>query len=212
MPTRWLLALSGGVVVHDQRDWRTDLSDSAFEFDRVVWPRIKSFCGGGDMMPVESVTADGVIRQLDVLAGIDVLQIHGEHGIRGIASRVQWNDSRPGFPYRTFTIRKTRSSGASTEYKKRAKALNDAGGWFCPHLTCQAYCTLPKREGELVAVAVAETRHVIDAISSGDRQVNETSNADFWVVSWDDMRRLGFKVLEWPKPSIAPNENEINWG
>lgn len=199
-------------------EWQRDLGDSAFEFQRVVWPRIQGWCGGGELMPVEAVAAEGFTKQLDVLAGIDAWQIHTENGIRGIASRVQWDDARPDFPYCTFTIRKLRFNGSDTEYKKRVRALNDAGGWLYPYLTSHAYVRMPRRSGALAAVAIAKTRDIVEMIGIGNCETNQTSNASFWVVSWDAMRRCGFDVKVWPREPEqqrlveAPSEHKINWG
>lgn len=154
-------------------------------------------------MPVEAVNAEGFTKQLDTLAGIDAWQIHGKQGIRGIASRVQWDDSRSGFPYRTFTIRKRRFNGSDTEFAKRTLAINAAGGWLYPYLTCHAYLSQPKREGELIAVALARTDDIVKMISSGGCREQSTTNASFWVVDWDQMRRLGFKVSIYTKPPDA---------
>ena len=94
-----------------------DLNDSAFEFHRVVWPAIRDLCGGGELIPVESVTETGFARQLDVAAGIDAWQLHTSEGLRGLASRVQWVS---GSAWNTFTIRRQRDSGTATEYDTSA--------------------------------------------------------------------------------------------
>src|SRR5690606_6164676 len=82
-----------------------DLSRSAAAFRDIVWPEIKQWCRGGEIIPVESVTESGFASALDQLAGIDAWQAVEDIGMRGIASRVQWVAK----PYRSFTIRETRT-------------------------------------------------------------------------------------------------------
>jgi len=205
------------------RNVQHDLSDSAFEFQRLVWPAIQSFCGGGDIVPVEAIEAEGFAKQLDVMSGIDVWQIHRDRGMRGIASRVQWDDGRPQFPYRTFTVRKRRFNGSDTEYAKRVRSLNVRGGWLYPHLTCQAYIGLPRRSGALLAAAVVKTQDLIEMIGDGRCHVKPTSNADFWVVDWNDFlssARFRRSIKIWRNSELAvqaaprataPHESEIHW-
>lgn len=175
-------------------DWRTDLKDSAFEFQRVVWPVVRVACGGGELVPVESVTETGFAKQLDTQAGIDAWQIKSSSGLRGIASRIQWDDGRPSFPYCTFTIRKQRSSGAETEYEKRLRAIRERQGWLFPYFTVQAYLTQPKRFGDLLSVCVAKTEDVIDMIARDLCVTNRTDNALFWIVPWVAMRNEGYDI------------------
>jgi len=142
-------------------DVARDLGDSASEFLRAVWPKIKPWMGGGELYPVEAVTHDGFDKHLDTLSGIDAWQIKHNHGIRGIASRVQWID--PNNPkhkrFDTFSIRTKRPNGAETELAKRMRVIRDPdGGWLLPEFTVQAYMSEPKREGDLLSVAVVRTR------------------------------------------------------
>lgn len=121
-----------------------DLSASAADFLRVVWPAIRSKCGGGELEPVESVTAEGFAKTLDVMSGIDAWQVVDGLGIRGIASRVQWGDT----DWATFTVRKTRTSGARTEWDKieQAARLAERGFIRC-HLVVQAYVAGRRGDG-----------------------------------------------------------------
>lgn len=132
-------------------------------------------------------------------SGIDAWQIKTGAGIRGIASRVQWDDRRSGFPYCTFTIRRKRFSGAETEYDKRLRAIRENKGWLNPYLTVQAYCEQPKRSGNLVAVAVAKTEDVIAMIANLHCDSRSTGNASFWIVNWEDMRAAGYQCWVWRK-------------
>lgn len=189
-------------------DVKRDLSASAFDFVRVVWPQMRVFCGGGELMPVESVTAGQFAQALDVRAGIDAWQIHTSHGIRGIASRVQWGDRDWG----TFTVRYSRSSGATTEYEKRRAAIASGAGWLFPYLTIQAYVEKPAREGALLSAAVCRTADLIRYIEEThdpDLPVNERNEHGawlrpnhvdgnlFWVCEWNVMAEYGYHIKKW---------------
>lgn len=173
-------------------DWKSDLSDSAFEFNRLVWPMCRVACGGGELVPVESVSEVGFAKQLDMHAGVDAWQISTSQGMRAIASRIQWGQS-----WSTFTIRKRRFSGAETEYDKRLRAIRERKGWLWPYLTIQAYVSLPRRTGGLLSCAVARTEDVIDMIVEGEAWTRRTTNAEFWAVSWQEMKDCGKLVWDW---------------
>jgi hypothetical protein len=193
-----------------------DLSDSAFEFQRAVWPVIQCKCGGGELIPVEAVANTDFGRDLDVLAGIDAWQIKRGTGMRGIASRVQWDDAREQYPYCTFTVRKTRfsngnprlSRSADIEFEKRWRASRGESGWLFPHLTVQAFFSQPRRAGDLLTCGLAKTMDVVDMIVRGRCTERCTSNASFWVVPWVEMRNDGYPIWTWPRcAAVTPPVN-----
>jgi hypothetical protein len=149
------------------------------------------------LIPVESVTDSAFAKCFDQHAGIDAWQLKTDRGLRGIASRVQWDDQRRDFPYCTFTVRHARDSGAETEYTKRLRALREKGGWLFPYLAVQAFFTQPKRAGEILTCAVAKTEDVIDMIARDLCRLRRTSNASFWAVPWDEMRNQGYAIWAW---------------
>lgn len=130
---------------------RTDLNDSSRAFLAVVWPKIKTACGDGDIRPVEVLDDIEIAKQLDTLAGIDVWQTKEGIGVRGIASRVQFGDKA----WNTFTIRLARQSGIATEYEKRLDAIK-TGRFIYPYLTVQAYVTA-RDNPALLSCAVCKT-------------------------------------------------------
>lgn len=140
----------------------------------LVWPVVRDKCGGGVIIPVETVSDSGFAAQLDMLAGIDAWQqlVDGVAGdvLRGIATRVQFERCFP-----TFTVRRSLSSGRPTEYDKRRAAMNGRG-YLYPHLTVQAYVS----GGSLVLVGVAETSSVIDACSEDRVRTNRADNNTFY--------------------------------
>ncbi|WP_185814162.1 hypothetical protein [Xanthomonas sp. SS] len=138
------------------------LSDSARDFQDIVWPRISvaPLINGGVIRPVEAVAENNFKDELDLLAGIDAWHIqYTPTAIRGIASRVQW-----GGCYESFTIRTRLPSGNETEFQKRLRALHNVDdGHLFPHLTVQAY--LDRRQGALIAAAAVRTKELIETAS-----------------------------------------------
>lgn len=138
----------------------TNLSQSASDFQAIVWPVIFHFpvIGGGELKPVEAVSIESFKDDLDLLAGIDAWQIVRQTPmVRGLASRVQW-----GSNHQTFSIRYSLPSGQPTEFHKRQQAIqNKDQGHLFPHLTVQAY--LERQGGCLRSAAVITTEALIGA-------------------------------------------------
>jgi len=179
-------------------DFKSDLSDSAADFLRVVWPAIQSMVGGGKIIPIESITNDAMTDMLDKYSGIDAWHLSDEKQVRGVASRVQWR-----YPWDTFTVRYSRDSGAKTEYEKRKADISSGAGWLYPHLTVQAFIAGAKGEkGDLMSVAVIKTKDLIDACSSvlnGGLDpkycgIRRTGNASFIWTSWDWLKQQGYPI------------------
>lgn len=171
------------------------MSSSSDDFVRLVWPLICDHVGGGTIEPVEGVTATSTARQLDMRAGIDVWQ-YLDRGMRGIASRVQWAGRRPhrDWPFRTFTIRKSVPSGASTEYDKRLRAITEPDdGLLYPHLTVQAYI----RQGHVDAVGVVKTADLIwHLMFFGAPTRDAPTGETFYYVPWTVLRAHSTDVYE----------------
>lgn len=157
--------------------------------------------GGGEMQVVEAVTAGGMAKDLDALAGIDAWHICRDGGgIRGIASRVQSGNKA----WNTFTIRYSRVSGAETEFTKRTRALVDTDrGWLYPHLTAQAYVN--ESRDELLSCAVVRTRdlytYASNWLASGtghcELKPNPADGNWFIAVKWDGLQKDGIDVRYW---------------
>lgn len=184
-----------------------DLSDSSFDFSRLVWPQMADWLGGGQLTQVESVTATGFARQLDLLAGIDAWQVNVAQSVmRGLASRIQWGPK----PYNTFTIRYRRESGGKTEFSKRLSAIRDQDALF-PHYTVQAYIT-HRRYGQLLSAAAISTRDLYEIAAQVEQEhtdyphsfvfspdsdwaFSRTSNAIFLWIKWDYLRDCGARLF-----------------
>lgn len=182
-----------------------NLGDSAFDMQRLVWPAISSWCGGGEYCPVETKADISLAQDLDILAGIDGFQKRPERGVmRGIASRIQWGEKDWG----TFTIRKSRSSGTDTELKKRLWQLQHRHeGYLYPHITVQAYIT-KARTGNLLSVAIAYTHELIPyaykAFATQQSGVWEKKAQDtdgswsiFLAVDWAKYEAAGNAIRQW---------------
>lgn len=141
------------------------LSQSAADFQNVVWPVVSQFplVGGGMLRPVEAVATADFKDDLDLLAGIDAWQVdRGIPMMRGLASRVQW-----GGRYDTFSIRYRLPSGQPTEFAKRVTSIQNKGkGHLFPHFTVQAY--LDQAGGKLLSCAVIETEALFSVAQEMD--------------------------------------------
>jgi len=177
-------------------DVHSNIRDSSFDFQRVVWPVVAPWCGGGRLQPVEGTTDHAFARALDLLAGIDGFQIVDGRGIRGIASRVQYRNS----PYSSFTIRTRPSGGGETEFDKRVRALEDRqGAWLLPKFTVQAYVSR-RRTGDLLYVCMVDTADLFRFILEHPDYVDQRRNSDaseFMIVWCEDLSSSGSHVWEY---------------
>lgn len=179
--------------------FKTDLSESTIDFKNIVMPILRDLLNGGEFDVVEGIAIDELAKKLDLYAGIDVFYTSPNFGMMGIASRIQ----KDGNNWRTFTIRKSRDSGTRTEYEKRVYARKH--DYLNPHLTMQAY--LDRDRTTCLGLAVTRTNYILDCIAMGFYKENKTGwdkygQASFYVVRWDDMRKNGFKVVEYKKPLV----------
>jgi hypothetical protein len=175
--------------VHHDMGWSSAL------FISQVWPIIKRDVGGGDLLLMEGRPDVELAKLLDMRAGIDGWHLMQGGGIRGIASRIQKGDK----VWETFTVRRSRSSGADTEFQKRKDAIQAKDGQIYPHLTVQAYAKT--EQGPVLAAGICKTADLIAFIESGMAEVRTASNATFFVCSWSRMMDAGYKV----KRSVPPN-------
>lgn len=105
----------------------------------------------GEMI-VDIETNDSRLGELfDQYSGIDAIQVVNKQ-LRTIAVRVQW-----GKAWNTFTIRYKRSSGAATEYQKRAEAILSGKGFLYPYLTVQAYLDRRDNASTVLSCCVVKT-------------------------------------------------------
>jgi hypothetical protein len=178
-----------------RREVADDMHNSACGFKTVVWPRVNVLLGGGELVPVESVTADQFARQLDQIAGIDAWIVQGGTYMFGLASRVQWVSRGP---FNTFTVRMRRPNGVPTEYEKRKAQIATSGALY-PKWTCQAF--LAKADSEFLTAAIASTDDVIRAVGMRiGRPGTAPDGVQFWIVPWGDLVRAGCRSLRYVGP------------
>ena len=184
--------------MNNQNNATVNITDSAHDFIRVVWPAIKLKCGGGELIPVETVTDSKFTKLLDMKAGIDAWQLHRKNGVRSLASRIQW-----GCKFKSFTQRASIISGAETEIHKRLKTFRNKNGYLFPYLTIQAYLCAPRREGELIYVCIVKTEDLYQYINyriennlSLDRQINPEDGNRFDIIWVNALKKHGIKVHE----------------
>lgn len=173
-------------------DVATAMSRSSEDFLRLVWPQIGARFG--EIIPVESVTANDFARELDARAGIDIWLIGGDGHMRGLASRVQWTDS----PYNTFTVRVRTRNGGPTEYHKRKAEIAASGATIRPHYVAQAYISLDRTR--LLSAALGRMEDVIAAVDldMGWLMPPNGDGTQGYAIRWSRLRESGAKVQTWP--------------
>lgn len=172
---------------------------SARAFQTVVWPMVGGLLGGGELVPVESVTADQFAAQLDQIAGIDAWIVQRDTYMFGLASRVQWVDRDP---FNTFTVRMRRPNGVPTEYEKRKAQIATSGALY-PKWMCHAY--LAEADSSLLTAAVALTDDVIKAVDLqiGRMRTVREDGVQFWEVKWRELWGAGCRSLRYVGPNGA---------
>lgn len=191
-------------------DFIIDLSDSAYDTERLILPKIKELGWlEGEFMQTESLawltkvkgSVDKDLKELtqnfDALSGIDVLYADSKNGIIGIANRIQWTNKS----WASFTIRTKLPSGHETEYQKRVRALKSNGKYIYPYITIQSYIEEPRRIGKLISIGMGYTKDIIKMIDEGrcKIKINPTDQIEFYTCFWKEMKERGFEVNIWTK-------------
>jgi len=153
----------------------------------------------GEIEIVEGITKDKMALTLDRLAGIDLWYFNTKMGVRGVANRIQFG----GKCWATFTVRKSRASGAKTECEKRKYAMEN--GWLYPILTLQGYL-----DGDRVlGFAIAKTEDIMWMIDKGHSKVRKTGKAqvgqaEFYVVTWANMQEHNKNIYIHRREGVKP--------
>jgi hypothetical protein len=161
-------------------NWNVDLSDSVKALEKIkdtVLPKIIS----GKIHCIEK-SNDEILLLFDRISGVDYIR-QNEHGLQGIAARVQW-----GFNYNTFTIRMQRKTGAKTELEKRIEQIKN--GYIYPAYTLQAYFD-NRKENNLLSIAIIKTIDLYTLYFSNPKlfRVNESDNI-FLILDWYKVENL----------------------
>jgi len=167
------------------------MSRSADYFRRRVWPLFVDRLGGGELVPVESVTDSYFAEVLDIQAGIDGWQLVAVGGIRGIASRVQ-----VGTCWESWTIRSKTRGGGRTEIDK---LLEIDSTLLRPSLHIQAY-TLSYQQPPTAAACIrtADLIRLLLAKDESDEKINPVDGNRFVPVWWMEAATHGFEYWAWP--------------
>jgi hypothetical protein len=169
--------------------WQDDMnfSNIAFEKNKATFESLLEQVSGrkGKLISCE-VSHDLPLFYLDRKAGIDYLWIDAV-GIRGVATRCQW-----GTNYKTFTIRKERTTGETTEMVKRLDSFAK-GGYLYPHWTIQSYLD-NRKDNTLLCCGVIETKSLFDYVNLLKTELAEQRAFDgnvFIVVPFDVLAAEG---------------------
>jgi len=171
--------------------WKIKLEKSHRDFMNIVWPKINNWFPLGNLIAVETKMQNDLARLFDTRAGIDMWKID-PLGLRGIASRIQWqsNPPRSTFPDKTFTIRKIRADGFKTEFQKRQEAIKR--GYVYPYWTIHAYID----EGCLLYACCIETKELFFAYEFCPEIFKENTNREdgntFLYVYAEDLKNNNF--------------------
>lgn len=136
---------------------------------------------------------DATAKALDRQYGIDwLLQTHN-HGILGIASRIQFTQPRYYTnPHNSFTVRYDNVSGCRTEFSKRLDAIEH--GQLHPFFTLQAYCQV-ENPGNVLSAAFMRTSDLYEFMTKYSYLVTEDRQDNtFKVCRWDDISRVGYTI------------------
>lgn len=181
------------IAMAEVKDFKDAINDSIWQFNNIVKPVLVDRYGG------EFISVEGdehpVCKLLDMVGGVDIIWLV-KNSIIGIANRIQVTNKN----WATFTVRKTRESGAATEFEKRCKAIN-SGIAIYPQLTLQSYINF---NGELLGYGLVATKDLFDVISCGDCRVQYTGKeqigqASFYVVGFSKIKELGKKIIIWDR-------------
>lgn len=179
----------------------TVMKDMRFSLEQVerAKPIIAKLLGGGEIKAVEGDDNE-ICLMLDRTCGTDYFQVYEQTGIVwGVGSRFQ--SIRSGAkPYNSFTIRRSRKSGAMTEFDKRRYAIKKNGVY--PYLTMQGYYDENTRD--ILSLAIARTVDIWECIENNNCIVRQTGywqigQSTFYVIDWTMFEKLGYKLLKYSK-------------
>ncbi len=124
---------------------------------------------------------------LDMNSGFDYLRVN-EHGMQGIASRVQFDDY-----FNSFTIRLERDSGSKTEFEKRIYAIKN--GYMFPEFTMHSYFN-NRTDLKLISIAIIKTVDLFNhyILFKDDFVIKASNNATFLSIHWKYLKDLRIRI------------------
>lgn len=161
-------------------------------FLSLVWPVVRLWMGGGDIVPVEAVTNPRFAEDmLDKYGSIDLWHVLHERGkMRGIASRVQ------KLKYKIFHTFTLRDNGPKSEFERLRTSIE--GHFLHPELFCQAYLVPGDAPDALAYVAMVKVRDLIKFFEDGNGQknINTQDKKPFRVAKILELEKAGIKVRQ----------------
>ncbi len=198
-------------------DMKRDLYDSKMAMQHIGWPKIKELMSwkNAELIPVESCDKmDKLQEALDWDSDIDYI-VRNDKGQFPVASRFQFGNTicdENGGLHNSFTIRKSRLSGAPTENFKVEKALESGG--LCPTYTVQGYVVLRPSDGwkaQLQSIAIVLTKELYGFKKRYSSLVKEKKSDNlFDVVYWDYLKHFsGIKGYVNPNWSVQLLDRQL---
>ena len=152
-----------------------DADKSIRGFEKFVKPVLQSAFGAKKILPTERHNNE-LATALDQNAGIDGFVVDADGWTFGYSSRVQF-----GTNYASFSIRRSRTNGATTEYDK----LNN------PRQIKPSYHvqTFVKSDEDSAAVAIVETVDLLRYIYKHPDQWRKTKDGEtFFYIPWRELK------------------------
>lgn len=165
-----------------------DSQRSRRAFERFVAPVLRQALNAKTILPTEP-TASGydsdLAAALDMRAGIDGFFVDGDNDIYAYASRVQFGQN-----YGTFTLRRSRPTGARTEFNKLVHARQVQAPMPTFHI--QNYVDA---DGQNATVAIVETLELLRYVYKHRDQWRRADGGEtFYVAPFDDVAAQVYRV------------------
>jgi hypothetical protein len=169
-------------------NFNNDISMANIAISNKLIPIIKTFKNfkNSEFICLENKKND-IGDMFDMHCGFDWF-IKNNYGLRGLAVRCQQVTDKK---YRSFTIRKTRKSGANTEITKRINAIQK--GYLYPYYTIQAYLK-GDWSSDIDYFGMIKTEDLYNNLF--DIKTYQLSNEEvkFLVAPWDEFKKRGIEV------------------
>lgn len=126
----------------------------------------------------------GLERQLD-FCGVDYIVPSSRYGLIPIQAKISFGVK----PYRNFVIRRSRSSGAATDFDKLSRARKY--GTIAPLWHCACFVD----DAGNVDAALVRTADLLNFIESGQAEEKFFQNGSFYTCDWQRLEQCGVKLL-----------------
>ena len=166
------------------RSFDQDAIKALLAFDSFVAPALKKILGAKRIFSTE-LHNNGLEKFLDQETGIDALIVSDDGTTYPAACRIQF-----GKCYESFTLRRSRPKGTTTEFDKlnRAKKM----GGLMPTYHVQAFI-----ENDTAIIAVAETVDLLKYIDGHKDQWRKTSEGEtFYYIPWRKLDKVKVYIAD----------------